>query len=138
MSKFNSANLASEVLGKIGSGSADADFARAIEACLDAAGQTGKKAKLKLTITIQPREELGCVEMRADITTALPRLPAPASQFHVGPNKELMDQTTFLLGGGKSEAPQVIGMRETTQPAVQPAPAPAPLAEAPKPQPIKG
>lgn len=103
---FHEANRASEVLSKIGRGQADADFARAIHEAVDRVTETGKKAKVVTTVTIEPNEERGGgLLLRADIVTKLPMLPSPASQMHVGPAGNLMTQQDFLMGGGRDEAP---------------------------------
>lgn len=131
---FNEANTASAILGKISNGSTDADFARAISTCLDAVQNTHKRAKLTLVIDIEPRDDLGCVELRAEIATKLPKRPAPATQMHVGNEGELMTQQDFLLFGGRSETPRPIPQQKTGtsgRMVVAAAPAPAPVAAAP-------
>ena len=129
----NESNLASTLLAKIGNGSADADFARCIGDCVDAVQTTGKKAKLIVSIEIAPRDDAGSIEMRAEVTTKLPKLRAPSSQMHVGPGGELLSQMEFLMGGGPSEAkPQPIAAKPNQGSArlrvVEP---PAPVAAAP-------
>jgi hypothetical protein len=102
-------NLASALMQKLGNGTADADFARCVGEVVDAVQTTNKKGKLTLTIEVSPRQDLGCVEMRVDVAAKLPKLPAPASQMHVGPKGELLSQMEFLMGGGPTEAkPQPI------------------------------
>ncbi len=139
-SDFNENNTASAVMGKMANGTTDADFARAIGECIDAVQNTLKKAKLTLTIDMEPRDDLGCIELRAEIVTKLPKLKAPATQMHVGPAGELMTQSDFLLFGGRSEtAPKPLPQQRCTASGRLPvaaAPAPAPLAAAPAMAPV--
>lgn len=140
---FNPKNTASELLAKIGYGTADADFARGIGKAVEAAQATNKKAKVVLTVEVNPKDEVGSLVLRADVVTKCPKLPSPASQMHLGPRGELLTQQEFILGGGPDERPEPI-------PAAQPAAAasgrhkvaavaaPAPLAAAPKPAPLAG
>lgn len=134
-------NRASEVLGKIGRGTTDADFARAIGECLDRVKLTKKRATLKLTLEIVPRDDMGCVEMRADISTTLPKLPAPSTQMHIDDQGRLLTQQEFLLGGGPSETPRPIPVEKPASSMsgrlpVASRPAPAPIAERPAPAPV--
>lgn len=101
---FHPKNTASELLAKIGNGSADADFARAVHQAVGRAQDTGKAAKVVLTVEIDPRDEVGSLVLRADVVAKLPKLKAPASQMHVGPKGELLSQQEFILGGGPDEA----------------------------------
>ncbi len=146
---FPEENRASALLAKISNGVADADFARAIGICLDASRITGKKSKVVLTIEIDPREDLGSVEMRADVTARPPKTKSPVSQMHIGPNGELLTQLDFMMGGGRDEKPAPItakieGPKALTSssgrmPAALPVvagPAPAPIAAGPKPAPL--
>jgi hypothetical protein len=150
---FPEQNRASAVLAKIGHGTADADFARAMREVLDAAQVTGKKAKLILTVEVDPRSDLGCVELRAEVRTRLPKLPPPASQMHLGPKGELLTQMEWMMGGGPSEAPKSLAITAglataaAAAPAAQPSlavaasmPAPplAPLAADHQPRPVYG
>lgn len=141
-SDFHPKNTASELLVRIGYGTADADFARGISQAVTAAQATNKKAKVVLTVEINPKDEVGSLVLRADVVTKCPKLAAPASQMHLGPKGELLTQQEFILGGGPNERPAPI-------PAEQPAAtsgrikvaavaAPAPIAAAPKPAPIAG
>lgn len=113
MTEYHQANTASAVLSKIGNGSADHDFARAMHTLLDRVQETNKKGKLVCTVEVEPDEEMGCLIVRAEVIAKLPKLPAAASQMHLGPQGELLTQLEFQLGGGRSEA-------------AAPAPAPAP------------
>lgn len=139
---FHPNNTASELLSKIGSGTADADFARAVHQAVDRAQDTGKAAKVVLTVEIDPRDEVGSLVLRADVATKLPKLKAPASQMHVGPNGELLSQMEFVMGGGPSERPAPIPAEPRAAASarlkVAAVAAPAPLAAAPKPAPIAG
>ncbi len=138
---MNPNNTASSLLAKIGGGTADADFARAMSDAIDRVHMTNKGAKLVLTIDIKPREERGCLEMRAHVEARLPRLPTPASQMHVGAAGELLTQTEFILGGGPSETPKPIPQAPATSVSgrltVAKPPLPGPVAAAPAPAPVK-
>jgi hypothetical protein len=140
---FHDANRASEVLSKIGSGAADADFARAIHAAVARAQQTQKKARVVVTVEIAPDEERGSLLIRANVEAKLPKLPPPASQMHVGPAGELLTQQEFILGGGPSEArPKPIAgpgaaAASARLPVANP-PAAAPVAPAPTLKPVVG
>jgi hypothetical protein len=133
MHEFPQENIASSVLAKIGNGSADADFARALGLVLDRVQATGKKGKLVLTLEVTPRSDLGVVEMRASVEAKVPKLPAPASQMHVGPNGEILSQMDWMMGGGKSETHTPISPPSSSSQrlTVAAAPAPAPIAAAP-------
>ena len=138
---FHDNNRASAVLAKIGHGTAAADFARAMGMVIDRVRQTNKGAKLVLTIEVKPRDDLGCLEMRAQVEAKLPKLPAPASQMHVGPSGELLSQMDFLMGGGPSETPRPIPQPTSSSASgrlpVAKVPALAPIAAAPAPSPLK-
>jgi hypothetical protein len=129
MHEFPQENIASSVLAKIGNGSADADFARALGLVLDRVQATGKKGKLVLTLEVTPRSDLGVVEMRASVEAKVPKLPAPASQMHVGPNGEILSQMDWMMGGGKSETPKPISPSASQRLAT--VPTLAPIAAAP-------
>ena len=131
MHEFPQENIASSVLAKIGNGSADADFARALGLVLDRVQATGKKGKLVLTLEVTPRSDLGVVEMRASVEATVPKLPAPASQMHVGPNGEILSQMDWMMGGGKSEAPAPVPASSSQRLAVVAAAPLAPIAAAP-------
>lgn len=103
--KFNAKNCASEVLAKIGNGSADADFARAVEATIARVQQTQKKGKVVVTVDVIPDADRGTLVLRVDVIAKLPKLPPPASQMHVGPKGELLTQMEFLISGGRDEVP---------------------------------
>jgi hypothetical protein len=144
---FHEANRASEVLSKIGRGQADADFARAIHEAIDRVTETGKKAKVVTTVTIEPNEERGGgLLLRADIVAKLPMLPSPASQMHVGPAGNLMTQQDFLMGGGRDESPPKPLPIEQAAAAntasgrfkIVVPPVTAPVAAAPAPKPLVG
>lgn len=143
-SDFHPRNTASELLAKIGYGTADADFARGISQAVSAAQATNKKAKVVLTVEVNPKDEVGSLVVRADVVTKCPKLPAPASQMHLGPKGELLTQQEFILGGGPDESrPEPIPAAPTTAAAsgrlkVAAVAAPAPLAAAPKPAPLAG
>lgn len=142
-SDFNPRNTASELLAKIGYGTADADFARGIGKAVEAAQATNKKAKVVLTVEINPNDEVGSLVLRADVVTKCPSLPAPASQMHLGPKGELLTQQEFILGGGPNERPAPIPAEPQNAAAsgrhkVAALAAPAPLAAAPKPAPLTG
>jgi hypothetical protein len=137
--EFPDKNRASEVLAKIGNGCADADFARAMGVVIDRVQQTNKKGKLVLTIEVAPRDDLGVLEMRASVEAKIPKLPAPASQMHVGAGGELLSQQEWMFGGGPSEKPTPIkatGNSASARLTVASPPAPAPLADAPAPGPL--
>lgn len=139
---FHPQNTATQLLAKIGSGSADADFARAVHLAVERASQVGKKAKVVLTVEVDPRDETGSLIIRADVVAKLPKLPAPASQMHVGQEGELLTQQEYIFGGGRSEAKQQpiappASSASGRHPVVAP-PAPAPIANAPKPGPVVG
>lgn len=145
--KFHEANRASEVLSKIGKGAADADFARAVHQAIDRAQVTMKKCKVLCEVEIEPDEERGCMLVRAAISTKLAKLPAPASQMHLGPNGQLLTQQEFLMGGGRDEAPLQVkpapieGAAQASPSGRFPvarAPSPGPVASAPTPQPVAG
>ncbi len=149
MNDYHEQNRASAVLAKIGGGSADADFARAMATVLDRVRLVEKSAKLVLTISVTPRKDLGCVELRAHVEAKLPKLIPPASQMHLGPAGELLSQMDFLMGGGPSEAkpqpvadaramPQPVASASGRLPAMAARPAPAALADAPQPAPLVG
>ena len=139
---FHQSNTASQILSKIGSGCADADFARAIHLAVDRATETQKKARVVVTVEIEPRDEVGALVLRAAVEAKLPKLRPPATQMHVGPSGELMTQMEFLVDGGPAETKAPISGTSRTAsgrhtiaalPAAQPvaaAPAPAPLAGA--------
>lgn len=135
---FHEANRASEILSKIGKGTADIDFARTIHEALDAAELTGKKAKVIVTVEIEPNEERGCLLLRAGVSAKIPKLSPPASQMHRGPRGELLTQQDFLLGGGRDERPEPIPSKTSGRMSIVGAPAPAPLASAPAPKPLVG
>ncbi len=143
---FHEANKASEVLSKIGSGAADADFARAIHEAIDRAQQTMKKAKVRVEVEIDPDEERGSLFVRARVTAKLPELPPPASQMHVGEGGALMTQQEWMWSG-KDESLNKKPKPVETPPAsptpsgrfpVAKAPDPAPVASAPTPKPVTG
>jgi hypothetical protein len=104
---FHPGNTATALLSKIGSGCADADFARAVHAAADRAAITKKKAKVILTVEVDPHNEVGALVLTANVEARLPKLPMPSTQFHQGPAGELLDQRDFLMGGGRSEAPAI-------------------------------
>lgn len=104
--KYNENNRASAVLAKIGNGTADADFARAMGILLDRVAETNKPAKLVLTIEVKPRDDLGCLEMRAQVEAKLPKLPAPASQMHVASDGSLLSQQEFMFSGPSESRPR--------------------------------
>lgn len=140
---FHEANRASEVLSKIGKGAADSDFARTIHQAIDAAKETGKKAKVTVTVEIEPDEDRGCLLLRAGVSAKIPKLPLPASQMHVGPGGELLTQQEWMFGGGRDEAPakplpieQAAAASPSGRFSVVPPPAPAPVAAAPAPKPV--
>lgn len=140
---FNESNKASELLQKLARGTADADFARALEQCVNISKTTGKKSKLKLTIDVNPRTDAGCMELAVDISTSLPRLPQPITQMHVGAHGELLTQSEFIYGGGPDErAPAPLPNKSTyasgRMPVVGKTAAPAPVAPAPTPAPMAG
>jgi hypothetical protein len=139
---FHPRNTASELLAKIGYGTADADFARGISQAVTAAQATKKKAKVVLTVEIDPRDEVGSLVLRADVVTKCPKLPAPASQMHMGPRGELLTQQEFILGGGPEERPAPLPAEKPAATSgrltVAAVAAPAPLAAAPKPAPLAG
>ena len=97
MTDFHERNRASTILAQIGSGCADADFARAIHQCIAASKACGKASKVSLVVSIEVREDIGAVELRADVTAKTPKLKSPATQFHEGPHGELVSQQDFLL-----------------------------------------
>ncbi len=140
---FNPLNTASTLLAKIGSGSADADFARAMHLAVERANQTKKKAKVVLTVEVDPRDDTGSLILRAEVVAKLPKLPAPSTQMHVGEQGELLNQMEFLMGGGPSERPRPVPPQSAgssasgRHPVVQP-PAPAPVAAAPTLKPVVG
>lgn len=159
---FHDANRASEILAKIGSGSADADFARAVHLAIDRCQETQKPGKVIVTVEFDPDEDKGAIIVRAEVTAKLPKLKAPASQMHVGQNGQLLTQQEWMFGGGRDEKPRqtpldqaVAAARAEAQatqtaptppisasasgrfPVAQP-PAPAPIAPAPAPKPIAG
>ena len=103
--EFHHLNTASVLLTKIGSGCTDADFARAVHLAVERASLTKKKAKVVLTVEVDPRDDTGSLVIRAQCEAKLPKLPAPATQMHVGPDGELLTQLEFLMGGGPNEAP---------------------------------
>ena len=134
---FPDGNRASEILSKIGNGTADADFARAIGQCVDATRTTDKKSKLKLSVEIIPRKDMGCMELRVEISTSLPRLPNPSTQVHVASDGTLLTQMEHMLGGhGPSEKPMPVMQQAQAPKVVADAPKLAPVAEAPKPAPV--
>ncbi len=144
---FHEANRASEVLSKIGSGTADADFARAVHQTIDRCRETMKKGKVVVTVEFDPDEDSGCIIVRAEVTAKLPKLRAPASQMHVGPQGQLLTQQDWMFGGGRDESPLVTKPTPVAQGApaspsgrfkiVDP-PAPAPVAAQPTPKPVVG
>lgn len=142
-SDFHPRNTASELLAKIGYGTADADFARGISQAVTAAQATNKKAKVVLTVEINPKDEVGSLVLRADVVTKCPKLAAPASQMHLGPKGELLTQQEFIMGGGPDERPAPIAAEKqpaaaSGRMAVAKVAAPAPLAAAPRPAPLAG
>jgi len=102
---YHEANRASEVLSKIGSGAADADFARAIHQAIDRVMQTEKKARVRVEVEIMPSADNGALILRSRVTAKLPELPLPASQMHVGAGGQLLTQMDWLMGGGRDERP---------------------------------
>lgn len=144
---FHEANRASEVLAKIGSGAADAEFARAVHIAIDRANMTMKKCRVRVDVDIEPDEKTGALYVSADVTTKLQKLRPPTSQMHLGANGQLLTQQDWLFGGGRDESPLQVKPTPIEQGAasspsgrfkiVQP-PAPAPLAAAPTPQPVAG
>lgn len=141
---FHDQNRASAVMMKVGNGQADAEFARAAAECVARSTQTGKKSKLIVTLEFNPRDDLGSLEVRADVATRLPRLPSPASQMHIGPEGQLLTQLEFIMGNGPSEPkplPVAVGAAKSSTSgrlAVASLPAPAPLVQAPAPAPLVG
>lgn len=103
--EFHETYKASEVLAKIGNGSADADFARAMHLLIARVNTTHKGGKIVLTIEVKPRDDLGFLEFRAAVEAKVPKLPQPTSQMHLGPDGSLLSQMDFLMGGGRTEAP---------------------------------
>jgi hypothetical protein len=79
-----------------------------VHLAVDRAKETQKKARVVLTVEIDPRDDVGSLIMRANVEAKLPKLPPAATQMHVGPNGELLTQMEFLMDGGKSEAPKPI------------------------------
>jgi len=147
---FHEANRASEVLAKIGNGTADADFARAVHLAVDRCQETLKPGKVIVTVEFKPDVDNGSMTVRAEVSAKLPKLRAPASQMHVGPKGQLMTQQDWMFGGGRDETPLALKpvplTAEQTAKAntasgrfpVAKAPAPAPVAAAPTPKPVVG
>ena len=142
-------NTASEVLKKIGYGSADVDFATAIGECITASRATGKKSKVVITVDIEVREDLQTVEIRAEVQARTPKLKSPATQMHLDAKGELCSQEDFLLQKWSSGGPQEItsvpdpargsGRMQAIRPAAAPVaalPAAAPIAALPSAPPI--
>ena len=142
--EFHPSTTATELLGKIGSGDADADFARAIHKSCDRVAETGKEATVILKVKVRPvnkEDPRGGLILSADVDTKLPKLPAAASLMQVGPKGELLTQLDFIMNGGPSEAkPQPLpdARSSNRMPAIGKVPGPAPLAPAPNPAPING
>jgi len=137
---FHPGNTATALLSKIGSGCADADFARAVHAAADRAAQTKKRAKVVLTVEVDPRNEVGSLVLTATVEARLPKLPMPSTQFHQGPAGELLDQRDFLMGGGRDESaikPLPAASSTSGRMSVARTPAPAPLADAPTIAPLR-
>jgi hypothetical protein len=142
---FHEANRASEVLSKIGKGAADADFARAIHQAIDRSQETMKKSKVTVTVEIDPDEDRGCLRLRAEVSAKLPKLPAPASQMHVGAGGELLTQQEWMFGGGRDEQPLSVpkpipasSNSASGRLTVAKAPTPGPVAASPTPAPVVG
>ena len=139
-SDFHQSNTASSILAKIGSGCADADFARAIHLAVDRATETQKKARVVVTVEIEPRDEVGALVLRAAVEAKLPKLRPPATQMHVGPSGELMTQMEFLVDGGTTEVKPITGTSRTAsgRHTLASIPATRPVAAAPTPAPLVG
>lgn len=143
--KFHEANRASEILAKIGKGAVDTDFARTVHEAIDAAQTTGKKAKVVVTVEIEPDEDKGCLMLRAGVSAKIPKLPLPGSQMHVGDRGQLLTQQEWMFGGGRDEAPakplpieQVASPSASGRLAVVNPPAPRPVVALPPPAPVVG
>jgi len=139
---FHPKNTASALIAKIGGGTADADFGRAMKATLDRVRQTRKNAKIVLTIEVVLREDLkdkndhGCIELRASVEAKLPKLSPPATQMHVGNDGQLLSQQELWFSGGEPEiVPRPVAASAAASTsgrfAVAKAPALAPVADAP-------
>ncbi len=79
------------------------------------------------------------------MTTKLPKLPAPASQMHVGPNGQLLTQMEWMMGGNGPSEHKLLPIEQAAAAAtasgrfkIVAPPAAAPVAEAPKPKPVVG
>ena len=143
-SDFSQLNTASVLLTKIGSGCADADFARAVHKAVDRVIATEKNAKVVLTIEVVCQKTTGALVLSASVEAKIPKLPAPATQMHVGPKGELLTQMEYLMGGGPSEAAEkplpitANASQGSARMTIAKAPAPAPIAPAPTPAPLVG
>jgi hypothetical protein len=138
---FNPNNLLSVLLPKIGKGTADTDFARAVGLANDRIDATNKKAKIIVTIEIEPRDEEGARIMRANVEARLPKLAPPSTQMHVADDGAMATQMELWVMGGPAEtAPAPIPAKPTPSGRlpVAAAPAPAPIAPAPAPKPLAG
>ncbi len=138
---FSPLNTCSQLLAKIGSGTADADFARAMAAAVARSTRMQKKSKVVLTVEIEPRDDVGALVLRASVEARLPKLPAAATQMHVGPNGELLTQLEHMFGGGPTEAGRaptapVPASSGSARLSIAPAPTPGPVTSAPLPVPL--
>jgi hypothetical protein len=121
-------NLASNLLARIGKGTADADFARRVSEVLRGVEKTGKKGSVTLKVDFELRDD-GGIELRAAVAAKIPELRGPATTMHLGSRGELLTQQEFLLGGGADEAEAVRRKPLFANSGLAQPPAPAPIAQ---------
>lgn len=134
---FPESNRASKILAELGNGIPDADFARELTRLIQRCKATGKRGSITLTVSVVPRDDMGCLEVRAMVKAKCPELPPPSTQMHIDENGGLLTQLSFLIGGGRDEvAPAPLADKAKDQTKVAPLPSAAPLAAAPAPAPL--
>ena len=134
---FPESNRASRIMAELGGGIPDADFAREFTNLIQRCKATGKRGSITLTVAVAPRDDMGCLEVRALVKAKCPMLPPPSTQMHIDENGGLLTQLSFLMGGGRDEvAPAPLADKATDQAKVAPLPIAAPLAATPAPAPL--
>ena len=82
-------NLFVKTLGYLQYGVTEERLNAALLECIDAAKETNKSAKLVFTLTIMPENGGAQIEIKADISSKLPKLPAPKTLFFSTDNDPL-------------------------------------------------
>jgi len=140
MEEIIESNRASALLAKLGRGSLDADFARAVTRVCQAVAETGGKGSITLKIKVENNKDSdgGGIRIQPQVIENAPRHGLPSTSLHLQDDGTLLTQQEWLWSGPderRATPAPLPGPIAASPPATTPK---APLADRPRPAPLAG